>query len=194
MKINFIPERTLQHESEFEAMVDFILSQGSIRLVLEIGTYEGGTAYAFAQIAEKVICVDKRFGSDTCKLPVYVGTEEEKRIIQIQGRSQDISTIVDVRSALATQPVDILFIDGDHHYQEACVDFWIYSQFVRDDGWIAFHDAINPACAVREFWADTKKRFEHWEFVLDRQPPEKKKTIWKDSVQGIGLVKWRKNA
>lgn len=199
MNINFIPERTLQHESEFEEMIDFILLEGMISSVLEIGTYGGGTAYAFAQIAEKVVCVDKQFGSDKFPIPIYRNTPEERKIIEIQGNSCDPETLWKLMELdrngkmMKLFPVDLLFIDGGHHYHEVCADFWVYSNLVREGGWIAFHDAFNPAVAVRGFWEEIKKRFEHWEFLLEKQMPEKKKTIWIDSVQGIGLLRWRKD-
>lgn len=39
-------------------------------------------------------------------------------------------------------PYDLLFIDADHTYQGAGRDHYLYAQFVRPGGIVAFHDAL----------------------------------------------------
>ena len=37
----------------------------------------------------------------------------------------------------------MLFIDGDHNFENVYVDYYIYSSFVKKGGIIAFHDCLN---------------------------------------------------
>lgn len=67
-------------------------------------------------------------------------------------------------------PIDFLFIDGDHSYEGVKQDFEMYSPFVRPGGIIAFHD-INDTERHRErnvyvgkFWNEIKDKYEHYEF------------------------------
>ncbi len=38
------------------------------------------------------------------------------------------------------EPIDILFIDGDHSYKGVIRDYNLFSPFVRKNGLILFHD------------------------------------------------------
>lgn len=67
-------------------------------------------------------------------------------------------------------PIDFLFIDGDHSYEGVKQDFEMYAPFVRPGGIIAFHD-INDTERHRErnvyvgkFWNEIKDKYEHYEF------------------------------
>jgi hypothetical protein len=90
--------------------------------------------------------------------------------------------------------VDFLFIDGNHFYEPATEDFINYSRFVRDDGWIAFHDIRDKLCGVRQFWNEIRAYYDHWEFCLQEQPDEIKKSSKPETLMnGIGLLRWRGN-
>lgn len=43
-----------------------------------------------------------------------------------------------------SQPIEFLWIDGDHSYEGAKADFDLYSPFVVEGGVIAFHDSTQP--------------------------------------------------
>jgi len=49
------------------------------------------------------------------------------------------------------EPLDFLFIDGDHTYEGVKRDFEMYSPLVRNGGIIAFHDIVKhpPETVVR---------------------------------------------
>jgi predicted O-methyltransferase YrrM len=40
-------------------------------------------------------------------------------------------------------PLELLFIDGDHSYEGAKADFTRWGAFVRPDGHLLFHDAVD---------------------------------------------------
>ena len=41
------------------------------------------------------------------------------------------------------EPLELLFIDGDHSYEGAKADFERWQAFVRPDGHVLFHDAVD---------------------------------------------------
>lgn len=204
MELDFSGRSALQHESEISEMLNVILAESEIRNVIEIGSFEGGTAHLWAQLVAKyggtVYCVDVQFGpgnkatggwENRC-IPIYRGTKEDGRIIEIEGTSQDSEVIRRITELLNGELVDFLFIDGDHTYQCAQADLENYSPFVRDGGWIAFHDARNEAWGVSRFWKEIRQHYENWEFFIHEQPDEVRKTDRALSfTDGIGLIRWR---
>jgi predicted O-methyltransferase YrrM len=49
---------------------------------------------------------------------------------------------------------DMLFIDGDHSYNQTAADFVNYYPFIRPGGVIGFHDANNPKYGVKKLLQD----------------------------------------
>ena len=49
---------------------------------------------------------------------------------------------------------DMLFIDGDHSYNQTVADFVNYYPFIRSGGVIGFHDANNQKYGVKKFLQD----------------------------------------
>ncbi len=206
--IDFVNEATLQHESEFREFIDFMLARGPIADVIEIGVWEGGSAYLFAQIvgaAGRVYAIDKVFGSEDARNefavgvannipPVYRGTDVAHRVVEIEGRFEDESTIDQLEAALAGRKVDVLFHDGDHAYGAVMRDIANYGQFVKPGGWVAICDWMDDTHGVHEAWKEIKaSRGGHgvWEFVIQRQPVELQKSHrWLGFKNGIGLLEW----
>jgi predicted O-methyltransferase YrrM len=52
------------------------------------------------------------------------------------------------------KPIDILFIDGSHEYQDVKADFEAFSPFVRKGGIIALHDIKGKWTGVIKFWSE----------------------------------------
>jgi cephalosporin hydroxylase len=176
-------KHTRQHESEIRELLDFVLSCGCPDTILEIGTERGGTAYIWAQIAKRVVCVDVEFLD-----PIYRGTAMEKRITEITGQSEQPETVEKVKAALNGSQPSLLFIDGNHSYFGANTDYKLYTPLVAPGGWIVLHDIVNPRWDVRRFWDEIKGGRAHAEFVLQRQPAHKQSTVWGDDLQGIGIL------
>ena len=100
----------------------------------------------------------------------------------VHDSSYDPPTVHTVRGLLAARPVDVLFIDGDHHYAGAKADFDLYAPLVRSGGLIAFHDIVPDfktrhgrdtgrwAGDVPRLWQDLMPAYaKTWEFVEDRE-------------------------
>jgi predicted O-methyltransferase YrrM len=74
----------------------------------------------------------------------------------LNGDSHDPDTRVALVGMLKGEPIDILFIDGDHTFAGVKSDFEMFSDLVRPGGIIALHDICdhpkNPSVKVKAFW------------------------------------------
>lgn len=142
----------LQHDEEIISLSTFVAALQPKR-IMEIGSWKGGVFKILSSIAKELaISVDLDAYGD---LP---GTMQERNdmfrswgshIHPLVGDSHSMATYQSVQKLLGTQKIDFLLIDGDHSYEGAKQDYFMYSPFVRSGGWIAFHD-INDSQFHRE--------------------------------------------
>jgi predicted O-methyltransferase YrrM len=157
-----------------------IIQKMKISTMLEIGTWNGGTLFLFAKIANsdaKIISLDMpggEFGGgyEKFKIPFFTSfAKENQKIYLIRASSHLDSSLNKVESTLAGRKLDFLFIDGDHSYAGAKKDFEMYSPLVHKGGIIAFHDILkNPIetnCEVHLFWNQIKASYNYQELVND---------------------------
>ncbi|HEU4975489.1 MAG TPA: class I SAM-dependent methyltransferase [Baekduia sp.] len=139
------------------------LEQQPPRRMLEIGTANGGSLFPFARVAAPdahIISVDLphgRFGGGypRYKVPLYRAfARRSQRLDLIRADSHAPETVARVRELLGGEPLDFLFIDGDHTYDGVKADFESYSQLVRPGGLVGFHDISAPVSAERLDGAD----------------------------------------
>jgi predicted O-methyltransferase YrrM len=141
------------------------------RRVCEIGTSTGGTLYLLTRVSHPealLISID-------LVIPPHAEAARTRmarpgqRVVSIRGNSQLPETRTRVEDLLHGEPLDVLFIDGDHSYEGVRRDFELYSPLVRSSGLIALHD-INEDFATRHgvqtlsvsgdvprFWAELKQ-------------------------------------
>ncbi len=157
-----IEERNaVQKPSEFTGLLELV-AELTPRTVVEIGTYQGGTLWAFAQLATPdavLVSVDLP-GGDFGGGAGEAGAERfqtfrrpGQRIVALPLDSHDPETVAQVRRELHDQPVDFMFIDGDHSVAGVTADFELFSPLVRSGGIVAFHDIL-PDNDVRESRVD----------------------------------------
>lgn len=121
---------TQQNKWEYNEFFQRLI-KGKTESVLEIGAKFGGTTYGFCNIFEKVVSIDI-FKEEQL-------TELEKmynNLTFILGDSHSPTT----KNQLKGMKFDVVFIDGDHHYEAVKQDYLDYKEFVKDDGVIVFHD------------------------------------------------------
>jgi predicted O-methyltransferase YrrM len=130
-----------------------MLAAAPPRRMLEIGTANGGSLFTFARVCARrahVISVDLPHGEfgggyPAWKIPLYRAfARRGQRLDLVRGDSHAETTIARVRALLAGEPLDFLFIDGDHTYDGVRADFESYSPLVRPGGLIGFHDIAEP--------------------------------------------------
>lgn len=150
-------------------------------VVVEIGTWGGGTLFLLARSAAPgatIVSVDLPHGAfgggyPLVKVPLYKSfAAASQKIHLIRGDSHGAATAAKVRALLPGE-IDVLYIDGDHTYEGVRRDFELYGSLVKKGGIVAFHDIVenrdDPSCGVAAFWDGIKRRFRHVEIIRDRK-------------------------
>jgi len=105
-----------------------LVKELGIRRVLEIGTHSGGSALAMQKGFEgesgMIVTIDITRASDRI-------LREQKNIVKVRGDANKPKVIDKVLTALDGQPVDLMFIDGDHKFHPALVNYSVYSTLLR---------------------------------------------------------------
>lgn len=150
---------------------------------LEIGTNYGGTLLMLCTLSPPGSCIISidlprgRFGGGypLRKIPLYRRFPRSgQRLHLIRADSHTVETKERVLRILSGEPLDYLFLDGDHTYDGVRRDFEMYAPLVRSGGIVAFHDIVvhqsETQCEVKRFWNEIKQRYQHREIIADRRP------------------------
>lgn len=133
----------MQKPRELSLFLQFLYGR-PICNVLEIGGMHGGTTWCWAQLATgKLVVVDKFILEGRMD---HVGVP----FALVNADSHLASTRAKVVDLLEGEPVDLLFIDGDHSYQGVWDDYEAYLGLVAEGGVVAFHDTAKPHENVAE--------------------------------------------
>lgn len=186
----------IQNPIEIQKFSEFFATL-NCKNVLEIGTFLGGTFYIMCKLsnpAGKKISID-------CPDVIAPGSEIVKQryneidkylinfannVVIIRDNSKSDECIRKLEKELQSESLDFIFIDGDHTYDGVKSDFLSYKKYLKDGGYIAFHDidfpssTISAGCEVYKFWDELKKDYDFIEFK-------------QGSFGGIGLVRVFKN-
>jgi predicted O-methyltransferase YrrM len=161
----------IQKSKELEVMLDIIATEQP-HTIVEIGTKEGGTLFAICQVAPDdalIISIDTSW--ETYALASQLDNDNEfyaeyckptQNLRFLHADTHDDSTLQYLKNYLAGEPIDFLFIDGDHTYKGVKRDWVMYSPLVADGGMVAFHDIATHtdrevSCKVDEFWVELKQ-------------------------------------
>lgn len=150
----------LQHPPELIALYEHLADE-DFKIIVEIGSAYGGHLWLLHQIwpAARLISVS---------MPDSIITEAKCELIT--GNSHEGSVFRALRTLLDGENIDYLFLDGDHSTIGVGQDFQMYSELVRLDGFIGFHDTCWPwGDYVSAYWEDIKQKYRHQEFHLGGQ-------------------------
>ncbi|MDD5673064.1 MAG: class I SAM-dependent methyltransferase [Chitinivibrionales bacterium] len=119
-------------------------------VILEIGSFKGkSTSYighgSKAGAGVKVYTVDPHAGY--ANIGQGSTWEDFKKNIAAAGVNDIVVPIVGVSEEVVktfTEPIEFCFIDGDHDYEPAKLDFNLWFPKIIDGGMIAFHDSVYP--------------------------------------------------
>lgn len=173
--------RAVQAQAEIVWLLEMVRELAP-RRVLEIGTANGGTLFLWTRVAAP----DARLVStDMCPLGL-LGRRSAfavlcrgfaragQRIELVFGKdSHDARTRDAVAHLFDGEPIDFLFIDGDHSYEGVSRDFELYSALVRPGGLVAFHDVaprVSAGTGVPRFWTEFKAAHTTMERVAPSEP------------------------
>ncbi len=141
----------IQVRSEISELLRQLAMSEAPRRILEIGTSMGGTLFLLATSAAddaRLLSVDLpqgRFGGgyNPRKDRLYRGFARSGQQIELLlGDSHENSTRERVRQWLGGEPLDLLFIDGDHTRDGVLSDLRLYSPLVRQGGSVVLHDIV----------------------------------------------------
>ena len=150
-----------QDRREIAEFVGRLLQRTRRRHVLEIGLgYFGSTHFLWRLLFDHVTTIEKShervrsFGTNMRAFHRRWVLGDRRSSFPI-GYSYEVATIQKAYSYL-TGGVDVLFIDGDHHYASVLTDWLLYSPLVKPGGLVAFHDValtVDEHYGVPEFLA-----------------------------------------
>lgn len=135
--------------SECRALYEYALLAPQGRIV-ELGTYKGRSAIAMALSGRPVLCVDK-FEAETAEfrpLPDHASgnfSADDVRanatlygveIRVIEGRTAEVG------QQYSGEPVALMFIDADHHYEAVKADFAAWEPHLADGAIVVFDDSL----------------------------------------------------
>ncbi len=172
--------RPKQVISELQQLYQKIV-EAEVKYVCEIGTLRGGTFYWWCQAAQDdavLVSIDLLserwdgfFSPHRIEFYKNFGKSPRQELHFIAADSHRQSTFNHVASLLNGEPLDFLFIDGDHTYQGVKQDFELYKPLVRKGGFIALHDILPrkelSEIEVYRFWNEIKETYHHWEIIAD---------------------------
>lgn len=154
----------LQDEWEFAMLLDIVRRSG-VSTMLEIGSYTGGSLWAWSQIVPNVLGVT---------LEAAPGQFRSHGASMVYGDSTAKATQDRVDELLGGKPVDFVFIDGGHDYYTALADFRWATRLVKR-GFIGLHD-INldlryPSpdfTGPRQLWNEERNNYPTMEIANER--------------------------
>ena len=171
------------HDLEGYTLLQLAATGGGVGAVVEVGSYLGrSTAFLAAGSRtagrEQVVAVDHFRGSPEHQAgqafasPVLAREGSTFARFQENLRRLDLAdhvTPVVASSAEAAGrwagPIRLLFIDGDHSYEESGRDFALWSPFVVPHGLVCFHD-IGTWPGVTRFYEELRQRGPAYREVL----------------------------
>lgn len=179
--------RPSQHAPEWELFLEICelyMMKRRIKkpVVVEIGTWKGRQKVFYEQI----------LGAEH----IGIDITSKRSTPDILGDSHDPKTLETLIGKLDGRPINILFIDGDHHYEDVKKDFEMYSLYCSDI--IVLHDIElgrtknKDDLTVWKFWDELKEKaiaqyekYSEFMFITISQAHFHRKG---DRGAGIGLI------
>jgi predicted O-methyltransferase YrrM len=135
-------------------------------LALEIGSFKGKSSSFFAsglRPTAYLACVDTWRNS---AMPYDAPSDSMSEFLKNTAKYGNLIETHQGESAEVAEkwsrPIDVLFIDGDHSYEGCSTDMKAWIPFVREGGWVAFHDSSEEGVvrAIEELFPEDKRTSE----------------------------------
>jgi len=141
-------------DMDFEELIWLFTSDNSSRGVVRLNIAEGALLYSFCKkVADGTLLeIGRKYGGSTVlmsaplndghlySLDIKMNTDVEKNVRLYKDKVTFLTA--DSKKIEWELPLDLVFIDGDHSYDGVKGDIKKYRKYVKDDGYIVFHDII----------------------------------------------------
>jgi hypothetical protein len=138
--------------------------------VVELGVFAGNSLFAFAQAAHTLGHPVRISGVDTWESDPhsggYDGAVVYQAVLEQQARYPDRvelhrASFDQARVGFAPESVDLLHIDGYHHYEAVSHDFLTWRETLTSEGVVLFHDTAvqRDDFGVWRFWDEIKREY-----------------------------------
>lgn len=151
----------LQDEWEFAQLLEIVRRAG-VTTMLEIGSYTGGSLWAWRQIVPNVLGLT---------LEASPGQFRSHGASMVYGDSTTEATQERVEQVLAGRPVDFVFVDGGHD-QDTCISDFQWAMRLVKKGLIGIHDInlhirfpMEDFTGPRIVWDTCKQLLPHFEIA-----------------------------
>lgn len=151
-----------QHEWEMRTFLGMVLDELKPKRTVELGTYKGFTGALLSLVTSlETLSVDIEDHGRKEASPYG----HHLTFLTADATNPDVAA---GSIPLLGGPIDLLFIDDGHYFEQIKVEYDIWKGFVRPGGWIVFHD-INPLANIGPHGV---------------QPPELQVTAFWNQLQG----------
>lgn len=158
-------EPSLENDiSEHLPVFSLLVTEFQLKRIVELGTRSGNSTLALLEAA-------KQIGGSVLSMDVQPCHEARRRVT---GAGLDSiwtfwqANDLEVPSSQVPQPIDLLFIDTLHTYNQMKAELAKYGPMMRSGGWIVIHDYVAfPGLteAVREYVTENTARFRFYPFA-----------------------------
>lgn len=128
--------------------------------LVEVGSYKGRSTCSLALGCrgsnKRVFAVDPFDGGPD--LPTADSFQEFSQNLRRCGVSELVEPIIGASVEVSrnwTKPIQLLFVDGSHKYEDVLADFAGFFPHVVAGGIVAFHDVVETWPGVLKAWNDT---------------------------------------
>lgn len=145
------------------------------KTIVELGSYYGCSAFAFIQAIKDKGLETKFYGIDTWQGDDFTKNDYKKNVFLAFSevaescfRNQNVNmlrkTFDEAIADFEDNSIELLHIDGSHHYEDAKHDFETWFSKVKNDGVIMFHDISSDKMygeimGSHNFWEELKQEF-----------------------------------
>lgn len=171
--------QALHSRGELTAMLS-ILEVAEPHVILEIGTWAGGSAWALSRVptVNLIVTVDV----DPRPEAAAVLASLPCRAVQVHGDSTHPNTVQLVTQALDGFAPDVVFIDGAHDFAHASADWETYASMANPGGLVVVHDTQgypgNDTVQVPQLWAHLRNHYRATELIDTPGGPAGTGIVW----------------
>ena len=175
-----------QNQFELKNLMDWLeVAMPNPKTIVEVGVFRGGTFTFWRHILDKeglLIGVDLNDRGYMYSIEQEYSQDKNTKFI-VGLKSNEPMCVKKVKDELKGRPIDILFLDAGHRYEDVRGEFLNYGPLVRPGGLIIFHDIVGPELIKEsEIWMFWR----YQKFNLKAQGSIE--FFGKDNPCGIGVI------